>query len=60
MTTTEDKSLRRQLALMLGEHGYFRLINFNEDEMEDELPEDDEVPLADVRRQIILPLIISS
>jgi hypothetical protein len=34
---------------MLGEHGYFRLINFNEDEMEEELPEDDEVPLADVR-----------
>lgn len=48
ITTVEDKPLRRQLALMLGENGYFKLLNFNEDDAE-QYEEDDEVPLADVR-----------
>lgn len=46
---TQDRVMRRQLALILGEHGYFNLINFNDDEMGvEEVEEDDEVPLADV------------
>eukprot|EP01126_Amoeba_proteus_P027761 TRINITY_DN2749_c0_g2_i2.p1 TRINITY_DN2749_c0_g2~~TRINITY_DN2749_c0_g2_i2.p1 ORF type:complete len:727 (+),score=165.99 TRINITY_DN2749_c0_g2_i2:244-2181(+) len=44
---TTDKSMRRQLALMLGQHGYFRLINYDEEGMDEEMEEDD-IPLADL------------
>lgn len=48
INTVTDKGLRRQLSLMFGEHGYFNLISFNEDD-EPQFEEDDDVSLAEVQ-----------